>query len=327
MRRHRSFNESGAIHVAQDSHGGQKMKNRKRIDAAAVAIATCGSLSFATGASAQLPSTRVQTSTMTIAVIGDSFSSGEGAGDYYPDSGACHRSPNAWALQLSKYVTDYDITLPSQQYFIACSGADSTSLYQTFKSQEPQLYALDTVPLKPRLVLMTMGGNDPDLGFSSVLRDCYLLQCAKAIARVKAELPAEEDILATAYGHLSQVVPSATILIIGYPLFFTYGTHDWCNGIFPVSGFSPAEQTDLDNLIIEVDDGIQKTVEESGLPSMDYVPTTEALRGHTLCTSKPWIVDTGAWKTLTDSQQQAHPNALGQEAIAKIVAAYIDSYL
>lgn len=286
----------------------------------------------ATGASAQVASTAksAQPSTvLTMAALGDSYSSGEGAGDYYPSSGSCHRSANAWAEQLHKYVnSSIGINLQATG-FIACSGALSSSLNSPFKGQPAQLISLGIFAAQnpPNLVTMTIGGNDTNLGFASVLADCYLLKCAAAIARVKKDLPAEEKTLADDYTDLGKIVfPNARVLIIGYPLLFTAGTHDWCNGVFPFSGFSPAEQNDLDNLIIEVDNGIQQTVHSSDEGSIDYVSTLEALKGHTLCTKDPWIVDVGAWKNLTDSQEQGHPNAAGQTAMAKIIAAYISEF-
>jgi len=62
------------------------------------------------------------TTKIVMAALGDSYSAGEGTGIYYTDSGACHRSPDAWPKLYS--VTSSIITMPHAN-FLACSGADS----------------------------------------------------------------------------------------------------------------------------------------------------------------------------------------------------------
>lgn len=103
-----------------------------------------------------------------VVVLGDSYSSGEGAGDYDDAGGKCHRSPHtyAYALWPADQVTN-----------LACSGAvsgdhlghqvDRGSLLHPWPSQRQQLDALDQAP---DLVLLTMGGND--VNFSSIIRNC-----------------------------------------------------------------------------------------------------------------------------------------------------------
>jgi hypothetical protein len=39
------------------------------------------------------------------------------------------------------------------------------------------------------------------------------------------------------------------------------------------------------------------------------------------------LYEIGLWRGLNDDQQQAHPNARGQEAIARVVAAFINTHL
>ncbi|WP_303633606.1 hypothetical protein [Actinomadura madurae] len=54
--------------------------------------------------------------------LGDSYSSGTGAGNYDPGSGSCNRSANAYPnLWAAAHATD-------SFTFVACSGATTTSV-------------------------------------------------------------------------------------------------------------------------------------------------------------------------------------------------------
>ena len=257
-------------------------------------------------------------SKLRLAALGDSYSSGEEAGNYYagtngPDG--CHRSLHAWALQLGERVANHEVTMPSREYFLACSGAVSSALEDSFKGQQPQVDALQHLLPKPTLVTLTMGGND--LGFAEVVKDCYLHNCIKdgTLAAVEAELPAEEKTLARDYIDVHLADPDASLLIVGYPQIFEDASH--CGGI------TTTEEKALNVLTDKVDATIDRA---TAADKFSYVSDLGALAGHEMCTAHPWLYEIGVWRGLNDDQQQAHPNALGQEAIAKIVAAFIDAH-
>jgi len=262
--------------------------------------------------------------TLRLAALGDSYSSGEGAGNYYAGTNSahgCHRSPHAWALQMSKYVANHDVTMPSQEYFLACSGAVSSSLKTSFKGQKPQIDALQHVLPKPELVTLTMGGND--LGFPDVVKDCYEAplkgsNCIKdgTLAKVEAKLPSEQKTLASDYIDVHLADPGATLLIVGYPQIFEDTSH--CGAI------TTEEEKALNVLTGKVDAMIARA---AAADKFSYVSVLGALAGHEMCTEHPWLYEIGFLRGLFDDQQQAHPNALGQEAIAKIVATFINTHL
>lgn len=101
-----------------------------------------------------------------VVVMGDSYSAGEGAGSYHPDTDTatnpCHRSDLTYGADLFERRT-----------IIACSGAVTSDLadqqYPTVQPQLSQLMALDD---PADLVLLTLGGNDA--GFSDVIKVCAL---------------------------------------------------------------------------------------------------------------------------------------------------------
>ena len=261
------------------------------------------------------------TSKLTLAALGDSYSSGEGSGHYYPGTDSktgCHRSPNAWAEQLGKYVANHDVTLPKEEYLVACSGAESPALRESFKGRAGARRGA-TAPAAET------DTGDPDdgrqsLGFSSVVKDCALAilratNCVKdgTIAKVKAKLPGEQKTLEKDYIETHLADPGATLLIVGYPRIFEETKA--CLSV------TPFEETALNVLTGQVDAMIEKAAKADGF---GYVPVLGAVAGHEMCTKEPWIYEIGALRAYNDDQQQAHPNALGQREIAKKVANYIN---
>jgi lysophospholipase L1-like esterase len=256
---------------------------------------------------------------LKLAALGDSYSSGEGTQKYYAGTGGavgCHRSPLAWAVKVSHYITHGGVGLPSAKYLLACSGAESDALVAPFKAEDPQVLALRDLTPKPAIVTLTMGGND--LGFSDIIADCYIHNCVKdgELAAVEAMLPAEEKTLAEDYKIVQEADPKATLLIIGYPEIFEQTSY--CGLI------SPAEEKALNELTAKFDGTIAKAASGGGFA---YVNDLEAFKDHWMCTSHPWLYEIGFKKGLLKDQQQAHPNAAGQVAIAKVVAAFINSHL
>lgn len=112
-----------------------------------------------------------------VAVVGDSYSSGEGATGHYlegtdggKDGSKCHRSDSTYAAQIwgQKNVE-----------LIACSGAVTSDFYSSQRSGgkdvPPQLQTLRDAAMgknPPQAVLLSIGGNDA--GFSDVAKACIL---------------------------------------------------------------------------------------------------------------------------------------------------------
>ena len=100
--------------------------------------------------------------------LGDSYSSGEGSGDYDAKLETCHRGADAWPRLVAR-------ELPKQirmRYgaLLACSGATSEALNGQVEGQPHQIALLhDDVP-RPTLVTITIGGND--IKFPKILGDC-----------------------------------------------------------------------------------------------------------------------------------------------------------
>ena len=101
--------------------------------------------------------------------LGDSYSSGVGAGSYTSESGDCKRSTVAYPQLWS------NANAPASFKFVACSGATTTSVASS------QLSALSSTTT---LVSVTAGGND--IGFADVMQTCVLQSEATCVAAVNS---------------------------------------------------------------------------------------------------------------------------------------------
>src|SRR5919204_6586664 len=112
------------------------MRHIRKLMCTAAAFAAAGTV-FAAPASAATP--------IRYVAMGDSYSSGVGTRDYFPDSGSCLRGPKAypqlWADE--HHVATFD--------FVACSGATTDDV----NSNQISSLSSDTT-----LATISVGGND-----------------------------------------------------------------------------------------------------------------------------------------------------------------------
>lgn len=118
----------------------------------------------------------------SVAIIGDSYSSGEGTFDYLPGSESpsndCHKSLLTYGLVL--FAQDGRLTNEDGSAVVACSGAVTQHYFQkkpagliedALPPQQEQLGTLLGDPEQPPdLALMTFGGND--VGFADIIAQC-----------------------------------------------------------------------------------------------------------------------------------------------------------
>ena len=110
---------------------------------------------------------------LSVLVLGDSYSAGNGAGAYY--DGACHRSPNNYGSVFGRLVESFD---PEQRVFVetrACSDA-TTAAYWSTQHEDAGTPQRDWVNPGYDVVMMTFGGND--LGFKNIVTSCLINETA-----------------------------------------------------------------------------------------------------------------------------------------------------
>lgn len=198
--------------------------------------------------------------------LGDSYSSGVGAGSYISDSGDCKRSSNAYPALWNAAHS------PSSFTFAACSGATT----DTVKSD--QLGALDA---GTTLVSITVGGND--IGFPSVMQNCVTQSdsgCQSAVddaeAKMDGDLPGALD---SAYTAIRGKAPNAKVVVLDYPHLY-HISDSYC------AGLSETKRKALNGGADKLDDTVETAANAHGFTFSDV---RDEFDGHELCTGDDWL--------------------------------------
>ena len=243
------------------------------------ALATLGlSAVFGLAAAGQ-----AQASGPAYVALGDSYSAGNGAGNYDSSSGDCHRSFSAYPYLWKNAHS------PSSFADTACSGAVTTDVTNS------QLGPLNS---STGLVSITIGGND--VGFSSVMETCVLdsdSDCAAAVNSAETyarnTLPGRLD---TTYNAISAKAPNAKVVVLGYPHMYTLNT--FCIGL------SAADHKKIDEGADVLDGVIAARAEAHGFTWGDVRPT---FNGHELCSGDGWLHSL----VVSPDWESYHPTATG----------------
>ncbi|MEI7034236.1 SGNH/GDSL hydrolase family protein [Streptomyces pratensis] len=218
------------------------------------------------------------------AALGDSYSSGVGAGNYLPDSGDCRRSANAYPHLWARANS------PASFDFVACSGATTSSVAGN------QLGVLNA---STSLVSVTAGGND--VGFADVMTDCVLSSEAvcvnsvnAAVARMNNSLPGALDSL---YGSIRDRAPQAQVVVLGYPRF--YQLPGRC-----IVGLTDTERSAINNASDVLNDVLAKRAADAGFTFSSVV---DEFTGHELCSGDAWL-----HSVTVPIHNSYHPKAAGQ---------------
>jgi lysophospholipase L1-like esterase len=247
----------------------------------------------------------------TVVALGDSYSAGEGNGPYDADAPGCDRGAGAWPRLLGHRTAGSTVTI------LACSGARTSAFGQSYRGQPAQLAALRSLVAsgaKPSVVTITIGGNDA--GFGSTLLSCVVFKCfwsgndSAAVRYAEDTLP---GLLTSVYSQVKAAVPNARVIVVGYPdLIPSWGETNGC------SWLNASNRSQLSSLNSDVNRAAQRSARSAGV---DFVSLDQVFRGHELCTSDSWLYPVGLGGAGLDAS--AHPNSLGQQAIADAVYSYL----
>ncbi|CAM5385237.1 lipase 1 [Streptomyces avidinii] len=217
--------------------------------------------------------------------LGDSYSSGVGAGNYDSSSGNCKRTTRAYpALWAAAHA-------PQTFSFAACSGA------RTGDVMSGQLAPLNS---GTDLVSITIGGNDA--GFSDVMTTCVLQSESTCVSRVNQ---AKAYVDSTLPGQLDQVYnaihsrsPGARVVVLGYPRFYKLNGN--C-----VAGLTEGERTAINGASDYLNAAIAKRAANHGFA---FASVAGSFTGHEICSGSEWLHSLN-WLNIGESY---HPTAAGQ---------------
>lgn len=226
-----------------------------------------------------------ETAALDYVALGDSYSSGVGAGSYDSASGDCKRSTKAYPVLWK------NAHAPSSFAFTACSGARTGDV--TANQLGPLSAATD-------LVSITIGGNDA--GFADVMTTCVLESEATCINRVNqakayvdTTLPGKLD---SVYNAISGKAPAAHVVVLGYPRF--YQLNGSC-----IAGLSENERTAINGASDYLNAATAKRAADHGFTFASVAP---AFTGHEICSGSAWLHSLN-WLNIGESY---HPTAAGQ---------------
>ena len=157
---------------------------------------------------------------LSILVMGDSYSAGNGAGSYYGAAG-CWRSSHNYGREFQQIVERSPIRQPAFVRTIACSGDTTNALAHRKSGRAPQL---DAVNHGYDLIFLTIGGND--VYFKDIVKFCLIIEtrerrhCRPNLDRAK-RLFADGTMAKRLRKVLSAVQdradPTAKIVLLSYP--------------------------------------------------------------------------------------------------------------
>ena len=219
--------------------------------------------------------------------LGDSYSSGVGAGGYISSSGSCERSVNAYPEQWAAAHA------PATFVSVACSGAGTADV---LASQVSALSASTT------LVSITIGGNDA--GFSHVMETCVLAptsSCLNAVAAAEAfitsQLPTRLD---TTLHAIATDAPNAKVVVLGYPDLYDLSKSGSCIGL------STSDRTALNQGADELDAALQAAAQAN---NDTFADVRGRFAGHVICDSGSWLHAVNIFAV----SSSYHPTAAGQD--------------
>jgi len=219
--------------------------------------------------------------------LGDSYSSGVGAGDYISSSGSCDRSTNAYPEQWA------DANHPASFVSEACSNATTASVVSG------QLSALSS---RTTLVSITIGGNDA--GFSNVMETCVFSStstCVNAVKTAEAfvadQLPARLD---STLQTIAADAPNAKVVVLGYPDLYDLSNSGSCIGL------STQDRAALNQGADDLDNALQAAAEAN---NDTFADVRGQFGGHEICDSGSWLHSVDIFAI----SSSYHPTAAGQE--------------
>lgn len=286
--------------------------------------------------------------------IGDSYGSGEGAGDYDPDTdygpdwwqfwedggeNRCHRSGNAWGVGIG------DQHWPGNYAFEACSGATTDHVENPNGGNEGEDPQGESVTEDTSMIFMSMGGNDAK--FADVIKECLaanfvngqtrshgggfvpesaMVYCstyfdapdpddAQGRSRMDVILDQVEENLAQMYEHLrEQSGDNAHMVQMGYPPLFDPGY---------LGLVDPKDVAFLNEMADELNARMARVARENGV---HFIDPSEAFEGHGVGSDDPWVLGLGVWSEHHALPPESfHPNADGQAAMQELIQEYLDS--
>lgn len=256
----------------------------------------------------------------------------------------CHISTRSYPYLLAQGM-DLKLNSPTQWNTVACSGATvwdvKTQAQEAYSGQNDRLKGYGVAELKiqalnefipgrqkqiefvkkykPKVITLTMGGND--VGFGQKIKACmmWLTTCDGATEKGKSQLAQQirdqYESLRSLYSELYQASgSSAKIYVLGYPQFINGDKEASCSA--NVGLLDNAEREMVHNSVTYFNSVIEKAAQSSGVK---YIDIENSLNEHRLCDVDEKYVTGVSFLGDSENQESVHPNAKGNLEIAMSV--------
>jgi lysophospholipase L1-like esterase len=251
------------------------------------ALRVCAAITVAAGLVLGFGVPASAASSVHYVALGDSYSSGLGAGNYISSSGSCDRSTLAYSALWAS------ANAPASYNSVACSGATTADV------RNSQVSALSSTTT---LVSLTIGGND--VGFSNIMETCVLgstSDCVNAVQSAEnyanSTLP---GLLDTTYSDIRSHAANARVVVLSYPVFYQLG-------VWYCIGLSDTARAKIDEGINLLDGILSSAVSRHA--NFVFADVRNNFVGHQLCSSGTAYLHS---LNILDINESYHPTAAGQ---------------
>lgn len=254
-------------------HVGSRSIVRTAVTLGVAAVLLVGAALGAADASAAPAPAAADDPPSAVISLGDSYSSGLGAGGYLDD---CDRTPQAWNnLIFGSSVTDRTL--------LACSGAAIAEVTQ----QVQQLAGI--AGAGDRLITVTVGGNDA--GFADELVNCLVsfFSCTRREAELTALISSLRQPLVQLYDSVQAAAPGDEVIVGGYPMLVPDpAVRSDCDALTGL--LSNSERQMIRRLGVLLNDVIDAAAAEAGVESASD-EVAAVFDGHEACANDPgdWL--------------------------------------
>ena len=273
---------------------------------------------------------------VSMLVLGDSYSAGNGAGDYYGPAD-CWRSTYNYARQYERIIQSAPF---NQRTFVenrACSGAVTADFWSQQQDRGADVPAqLSWVDHGYDSIFLTIGGND--LHFADIVKYC-LVQSFRDGATCEPNLTRAETMISdgTLESRITDVLkgirarahPDAKIVLLGYPYLESDTNYRIRSGhfgnTFVAVGSRLRTLSDNGNALQQrIVDTLNSDPTNAGNPFV-FVKVSDTFAGHQLAAQNTnpsrWFVQPWTDAGLAWNAWWYHPNRAGHTAEAALLAA------
>lgn len=288
-----------------------------------------------------------------VVALGDSYSSGEGAATYYPETDfsagtkwrlrdGCHRSPLTWSrvgvlpsspTPVGARADALDSSL--DYHLLACAGATASNVWSGGYSRFGELPQLDRGFLDDNTTLVTLSIGGNDAGFTDVFlacialgaEDCQDAEVEEGVTRREKTTARIEGLVGNNVEYvLDQIhdrAPNAKILLMGYPPLIS----GQCDAV--TIAMNPAEVAWLNSVAGELSSRFERAKEavnaRAPQPYVVYADPAWAFAGRGVC-GNPELIHSGVFSVVPPDEllmevvQSFHPKEGGYVAYGDVMS-------